>query len=220
MDERRLTELFAEQARAAADDAPPATFSHAGVVATSRRQTQRRHQLAVGGVTLGLVALLGAGIGAARLADQQGSTNSAAAPGGSGERAADAAVPDAAVPDAAVPGAAAAPAPATTGCVTPDVELATALGEVLPTAAGAVPQPVPSPCTAGARAVQLAVTDAGRSGTVRVVLGAQSSGSLLPAGGASRTVRTAAGASLTVSSLDGVLTDRLDAVAQALAARF
>ena len=214
MDEKRLTELFQAAAASEADDGPSATFSHADVVAASRQQTHRRRQLAAGGVAFGLVALLGTGIGVAQLAGQQTAADTASAPVLAEQQPRR---------DAAGPGAdaaAGAPAPATTGCVTPDTELAAAVAQVLPPAAGARAQPVPSPCTAGARAVQLAVTDGDRSDVVRVVLGQQSSGSLLPDGAASRTVATASGASLTVSALSGVLADRLDALAQALAARY
>jgi len=216
VDEKRLTELFQAAAASEADDGPSATFSHADVVAASRQQTHRRRQLAAGGVAFGLVALLGTGIGVAQLAGQQTAADTASAPVLAEQQPRR----DAAGPGAEEDAAAGAPAPATTGCVTPDTELGAAVAQVLPPAAGARAQPVPSPCTAGARAVQLAVTDGGRGDVLRVVLGQQASGSVLPPGAASRTVTTASGASLTVSALSGVLADRLDALAQALAARY
>ena len=231
MDEPRLTELFRDAADSAGHNAPPASFSHEDVVAGSRRAQQRARRLQTGAIAVVLVGLAGAGVVSTGVfnTSRAGSTTLA--------QPAPAASPEATTEGA--PGAdsrAAAPfgarkRDARGSCAAPDGALFDQLAELVPAVRGATPRPVSDEayCPAGARGVEVDVTDGNAHGTLRVLLsppGSLGGGSNIQTGGGSQSTTTSStrgGGSLSVTSSsrsgDAPYGDDLDDLADKLAAR-
>lgn len=178
MDERDRDARFAAAFRDAAQDAPPARFDVADVVATSRRLTRRRRS-ALAGAALAVLALAGVGV----TAELAGGSETVTASSAHGQEEAGAAGPAAQDADrAAVLGAPAAPAPR----VAPqpgsplgpglrecadrqDPQLRALVEQVLPEVAGAPEAATTRECRPGGeRGVALEVRDGDRSGVLSV----------------------------------------------------
>jgi len=234
VDERKLTELFQDAADSAGHNAPPASFSHADVVAGSKRAQQRVHRLQTGAVAVVVVGLAAAGVvSTGVLNTSSGGSTTLAEP-------APAASPEAeGAPPAGAPGAdsrAAAPfsaekRDASTSCAVPDRALFDQLADLVPAVRGATPRPVSDEayCPDGARGVEVDVTDGGAHGVLRVLLsppGSLGGGSNIQTGGGSQSTSSSStrrGGSLSVTSSsrsgDAPFEDDLDDLADKLAAR-
>lgn len=229
MDESRLTELFQD---AADHNAPPASFSHEDVVAGSRRAQQRARRLQTGAIAVVLVGLAGAGVVTTGVLNtSSGGSTTLAEP-------APAAAPEAPNAESA-PGAdsrvaspfGAEKRAARDSCAVPDQALFDQLAELVPAVRGATPRPVSDEayCPAGARGVEVDVTDGDAHGVLRVLLsppGSLGGGSNIQTGGGSQSTAsssTRGGGSLSVTSSsrsgDAPYEDDLDDLADKLAAR-
>ncbi|RKT51599.1 hypothetical protein [Saccharothrix australiensis] len=195
MDERRIAELF----RAAAGDAPPASFDVGNVRSASARATARRRSRVALGSTLAAVLVFGGALVSADLLGRpdHGNTTSAgsAQPPESpnltpfavpepreGEQRAEV-VPSGGQPPESIPedpstqgdGTSGTTGRPTTGgasgCQEVDRELAVALADELPAAEGLQPSHAVANCPSGARgAAYLVRDDRGVTGLVSVVL--------------------------------------------------
>jgi hypothetical protein len=236
MDERDRDARLSATFQDAAQDAPPAEFDVAEVLATSRRLTRRRRS-ALAGAALAVLALAGVGVTAELAggsetvaASSARSRNEAdAAPGArDADRAAGLEAQAAPAPQAAPYGAAEGESPLGPGmreCADrQDPQLRALVEQVLPAVEGAPEAPTTRECrTGGERGLALEVRDGDRSGVLTVTYlppGASSD----PASGA-RSAPTASGGTVIVSSRSEEagdrppFADRLDKVTAYLAIR-
>jgi hypothetical protein len=238
MDERDRDARLSATFQDAAQDAPPAEFDVAEVLATSRRLTRRRRS-ALAGAALAVLALAGVGATAelaggsetavASSAHSRNGADAAAEPDGrDADRAAGLEAQAAPAPQAAPHGAVEGESPLGPGmreCADrQDPQLRALVEQVLPEVEGAPEAPTTRECRPGGeRGLALEVRDGDRSGVLTVTYlppGASSD----PASGA-RSARTASGGTLVVSSRSEEagdpppFADRLDKVAAYLALR-
>jgi hypothetical protein len=212
MDERRLSELFAEAADDAQRTAPPPRFEYADVVSDTGRPKSRARTWQTSIAAAVVLITIGAGMTAIQMlgANRSGSTlaapgpppTTAAAPGNRppsafAERTAPAPdaplAPDArsATPFAAPPGA--EKRLATSSCARPDAPLFTAVTEAVPSARRHVPRPLAdaAQCPEGGRGVEVDVDDHGARGVLRVLLAPKGSGGVDTSGRGAGPVLTA-----------------------------
>jgi hypothetical protein len=200
MDERWLTEMFAEAAEQAQRNAPLAGFDHDAVLAGSRGATERARRWRIGATAIAVLAVAGAGLSSIRvLGTSAGHPTTLAAPASAPEIAQRAAPPGALVPFGARKRL------ATDSCAQPDQALFRELTAALPAATGAVPRPLAddAQCPKGARGVEIDVNDRGARGVLRVLLSPPGAGGINVSGSGGSVYTTSTNASgggqLTVS---------------------
>jgi hypothetical protein len=236
MDERQLSELF----QTAAHDVPPPSFDAADIAAQSRRITDRRRAMVVGGSSLAVVLLaVGLFVGLGGFPRTPSSSTAASAgtadsgPGQGKQNAAPNAAPrfPAATPlqggvSAGRVGPPVADTAPDTGCGPADRALAVALASEFPAAGATGLHATTLMCPNGARWAGYLVHDGANTGDLIVVVTPGDEAPSLPADGASRASAAAGGHRVVVvlsvpapSSPGTPFADRLTGIASDIAGK-